>query len=156
MKAKVLSLVVMLFVGAQFIRPDTTVPTVDPSASLAARAQAPPDVRAVLERSCRDCHSYNTRWPWYSRVAPISWWLAGHVNDGRRHFNASTWGTLEPAKASHALEEVCEVVQQGEMPLPSYLIAHREAAVSAEAAARICEWTQVERRRLAALLPGAR
>lgn len=149
-------LLLVLFVGAQFVRPTTAVQPVDRSLGLAARAQMPSQLRGLLERSCRDCHSHDTAWPWYSKVAPMSWWIAGHVNGGRRHFNYSTWGNLEPAKASHALEEICEVVEKGEMPLTSYLIVRREARLSREEAEALCQWTQVERDRIAASLPGGR
>jgi len=149
-------LLLVLFVGAQFFRPSTAVPPVDSALGLAARTQMPPHLSGLLERSCRDCHSHDSTWPWYSKVAPVSWWIAGHVNDGRRHFNYSTWGSLEPAKASHALEEVCEVVEEGEMPPASYLFVHREVRLSKEEAGALCQWTRVERERIAPSVPVAR
>src|SRR5215216_3654983 len=85
--------VVCLFVMAQFKRPAKTNPVSDPSAALEAHVQIDPKVGAILKRSCYDCHSNNTRWPWYSNVAPVSWFVIDHVNEGRRDLNFSEWGT---------------------------------------------------------------
>jgi hypothetical protein len=90
----------------------------------------PDDVRMVLERSCNDCHSHLTRWPWYTNVAPVSWWIAHHVEEGREHLNFSTWQSLSPKDRSKAAEEIAEEVREGKMPLASYVVGHPEAALS--------------------------
>ena len=74
-------------IGIQFIRPARTNPAIDPTRTLAATTELPHETAVVLERACRDCHSNDTRWPWYSNVAPISWFVIDHVNHGRSHFN---------------------------------------------------------------------
>src|SRR4051812_28292081 len=86
---RLLILLLVAFIGIQFVRPDRTNPPAAPAASLATAA--PPAIRTVLDRSCGDCHSNQTRWPWYSNVAPMSWMVASHVHDGREHFNYSEW-----------------------------------------------------------------
>jgi len=85
-----------------------------------------PQTRALFMRACGDCHSNETKWPWYSNVAPISWSVVHHVEEGREHFNISTWGVQKKNKGDEAAEEV----EEGEMPLASYLLAHPEARLS--------------------------
>jgi hypothetical protein len=91
---------------------------------------APPALRAVLERSCYDCHSNETRWPWYSRVAPVSWLVAHDVNHAREHLNFSTWNAYDEKERRENLEEALEEVEEGNMPLPPYLWLHSAAALS--------------------------
>ncbi len=91
---------------------------------------APAEVRAILERSCYDCHSNETRWPWYSKVAPISWLVAYDIAEARGHLNFSTWNRYTPKKRNHKLEELREEVGEGKMPLWIYPPLHPEARLS--------------------------
>ena len=84
----------------------------------------------LLRAACYDCHSNETVWPWYAHVAPSSWFVAQHVDIGRRHLNFSTWADYPPSKADHKLEEIVEYVENHEMPLPSYLPLHPEAKLT--------------------------
>src|SRR5882762_10607013 len=86
---------VVLFLLIQFIRPARTNPPVDESQTIFARTQMTPQVAAIFERSCRDCHSHKTVWPWYSNVAPISWLISDDVNKGRQALNMSEWAKLD-------------------------------------------------------------
>jgi hypothetical protein len=88
---------------------------------------APPAVQALLRRACYDCHSYETVWPWYAHVAPISWLLAHDVSEGRDGLNFSAWTRYDPAKRAKKLREVAEEVAEGEMPLWYYVLVHPEA-----------------------------
>ncbi len=85
-----------------------------------------PQTRALFMRACGDCHSNETKWPWYSNIAPISWSIYHHVVEGREHFNVSMWGVQKKNDGDEAAEEV----EEGEMPLKSYLLAHPEARLS--------------------------
>ncbi len=143
-----LVVVALALVGAQFIRPAKTNPVADPARSIHAQMSVPADVRAVLERSCRDCHSNDTRWPWYSNVAPVSWFVIDHVNHGRSHINFSDWARFSPSDADQALEEICEMVREGEMPLRSYLLMHRSARLSPADVDTLCRWSDVARAQL--------
>lgn len=102
--------------------------------------QPPPEVETILSRSCYDCHSNKTQWPWYSRVAPLSWWIVDHVNEGREHLNFSEWGAMSPEDQSEAMEEAVEEVEEGEMPLPTYLPAHPQAELSTDDIRILREW----------------
>ncbi|MCB8968651.1 MAG: heme-binding domain-containing protein [Ardenticatenaceae bacterium] len=85
-----------------------------------------PETRALVERACFDCHSNETEWPWYSNIAPVSWLVQHDVEEGRSKLNFSTWG-----QGRNEADEAVEVVQEGEMPMPVFLIMHPEARLSA-------------------------
>lgn len=135
-------LVIAAFVVAQFFRSERTNPAVDPSQSVHARMAVTPAAAAVLNRACRDCHTGETRWPWYSHVAPVNWFVVGHVDHARSHMNLSEWAGLEPKEAAHTLEEMCDEVLKRKMPLPSYLWIHRDAALSDADIEALCAWTK--------------
>ena len=140
---------VVIFVGIQFVRPARTNPAIHQPQTIAAHTQMTEPVGKIFERACKDCHSNNTNWPWYSNVAPVSWWVIDHVNHGRSHLNYSEWGKLKPADQNKTLQEICEEVTDGKMPLPSYLPMHPGARLSEEDKKTICDWTEAERKRLA-------
>jgi hypothetical protein len=127
-------------IGAQAYRPDRTNPTSVPGASLVSLAT--PDVAAILDRSCRDCHSNDTRWPWYTNISPTSWLVANHVNDGREHFNYSQWTSIDEDDQDSLLGGMCSLTQRGRMPLPSYLVLHRHAKLSAADVKTLCAWSE--------------
>ena len=141
----------VVFIGLQFVRPARTNPAVDQTQTIHAHLQMTPQVAAIIDRSCQDCHSNTTRWPWYSNVVPASWFLVNHVNEGRQHLNFSEWGKLDKRRADKRLEEMCEEVSDKLMPLDSYTWIHRSAKLAAEDIKTLCDWTETERKRLAAL-----
>jgi hypothetical protein len=103
---------------------------------------APPNVQAIFERSCYDCHSNRTVWPWYSRLAPISWLVANDVHEGRRHLNFTAWNTMSARDRSHAFHDTWDQVSHGDMPLWYYLPLHPQAKLSDDDKAAIHDWTQ--------------
>lgn len=137
-----------LFVAAQFSRPARTNPAMEHSLALASQVQVTPQVASILDRSCRDCHSNNTRWPWYSQVAPVSWFVIDHVNHGRSHLNFSEWGRYNQREAEALLSEICKEVKSGAMPLSSYTPLHPGSKLSAEDVKILCDWTNAERAQL--------
>lgn len=132
------------FIGIQFIRPDRSTQTFAATDDLFATGAVPPDVAAIFERSCNDCHTNQTRYPWYSNVAPVSWWLVDHVQHGREHMNFNAWNTYDDRKKIRRLEDICAMVEAYTMPLPSYLLAHRDAVLTANDKTVLCEWTRTE------------
>lgn len=133
---------VIAFIAMQFIhRPDFTNPPVDEQQTIEAVTDMPPDVRVMLGRSCYDCHSHQTRWPWYSRVAPVSWLVAEDVEHGREELNFSTFATYSTKRQVRKLEEICDEVKKGKMPLGNYLVIHPDAKLSDADRRRLCEWT---------------
>jgi hypothetical protein len=147
---KIVKIVVIVlaiaFVIAQFIRPSFTNPPVNAAETLGASVTVPDNVEAILKRSCNDCHSNTTSYPWYSQISPVSWFLNNHIEEGRGELNWSVWNTYPAKKKDRKLDEVCEQVKTGEMPLPSYLWIHRDAALSEADANTLCDWANETRR----------
>lgn len=139
-----LYLLLIAFVAIQFYRPPRTNPPVDAQHVM----QAPPQVQSILDRSCNDCHTNNTTWPWYTNIAPVSWFTIDHVNEAREELSFSEFGTYAPKKADHKLEEICEMVEKGEMPLREYVWLHPSARLSEADKRTLCEWAESERARL--------
>jgi hypothetical protein len=107
-----------------------------------SRLDAPPEVLAILRRSCFDCHSNETRWPWYAYVAPVSWLVAKDVEEGRRHMNFSAWGEIPVFKQEGLREQMVEEIEEGHMPLPIYLRMHGDARVSEAEIERLRKWNE--------------
>jgi len=143
LKYVLLSLVV-IFIAAQFVRPAFSNPPVDPAHEL----RPPANVQAVLDRSCMDCHSHRTRYPWYSRISPVSWWLKDHIDEGREELNFSEFATYSPKKAAHKFEEVHEMIKKDEMPLREYRWGHPDAKLSAPDKETLIQWADAERARI--------
>ena len=141
---------VVCLVIAQFFGPAKTNPASDATQSIESRLQVTPQVASILDRSCNDCHSNKTRWPWYSNVAPVSWFVIGHVNEGRENVNLSEWAKYTPRDVDALLRQMCREVRAGVMPLSSYTPLHPGSKLSAEDVKTLCEWTDAERARLAA------
>ena len=140
---------VLVFVIAQFVQPNFTNPPLVESETLAASTEVPPDVQSVLARSCNDCHTNQTSYPWYSYVTPFNWYLADHIEKGRHEVNFSVWNTYSAQKKIRKLGEVCEQVEHGEMPLPSYLWIHRSAALTPSEVDLLCNWARTESAKIA-------
>ena len=137
-----------VLLGIQFIGPVKSNPAGDGGQMVQAHLQVSPAVNAILERSCNDCHSNQTRWPWYSNVAPVSWFVIDHVNHGRSHLNFSEWGKLSQREAGGMLGQICKEVKSGAMPLSSYTPLHPGSKLSDEDIRVLCEWTNAERDRM--------
>jgi hypothetical protein len=110
-----------------------------------AALSAPPAVAEVLHRSCFDCHSHETVWPWYSYVAPVSWLVAHDVHEGREHLNFSAWNEYPAAKQLKLAHEIWEEVSEGDMPLGIYLLMHGDAKLSGDDLEAIRVWTKTLR-----------
>jgi hypothetical protein len=124
-KVKIVILVLCaIFFGVQFI------PVTRDNPKVVADFGENQEVKTIFKRSCYDCHSYETVWPWYSRIAPVSWLVAGDVHEAREELNFSAWGSLTEAKRRHLREGIPEEVEEGEMPLGIYLVMHSEAELS--------------------------
>jgi hypothetical protein len=126
--------IVLALIVMQFVPVERSNPPVE------EEVPAPANVRAMLRRACYDCHSNETRWPWYSHVAPVSWLVAHDVHEARKHLNFSTWNQYNPKRQARKLNEVWEEVDEGEMPLWYYLAVHRDAVLSDADRALLREW----------------
>jgi hypothetical protein len=141
-------LLIALLIAAQLIRIERTNPRVGPP--VGRELVAPAEVHALLRRACYDCHSNETRWPWYARVAPASWLVAHDVDEGREELNFSTWEAYPPARRRKLLRETAEEVAEGKMPPWYYVLLHDEARLGPAERDALRAWTAAELARAAA------
>jgi hypothetical protein len=127
---------VALFLLMQLKTVDRTNPAVE------ADLVAPPAVENLLRRACYDCHSHETRWPWYSRLAPVSWWLADHIRLGRADLNFSQWPLFDTEAKELFLRDIEKQLEDGTMPLRSYTLGHPEARLTAAERTLLVEWAR--------------
>jgi len=132
--------IALLFIVVQLFMIDKTNPIGHAEEDIIMANSAPEAVGIVLKTACYDCHSNNSNYPWYTNIAPVSWWIKHHINEGRAELNFSEWGTYTPEKADHKLEECIEQIGEGEMPLTSYTIIHKEANLSVEQKKILLDW----------------
>ena len=135
---------IALAVVIQAYRPARDNPPIVETRTLEAAVTVPAEVEQILARSCNDCHTDQTHWPWYSNVAPISWMIADHVSNGRRHLNFSEWlrpGVDDPAEYTRQkFVSACRELRIGRMPLFSYEFLHPGARLSSIQIQTICDW----------------
>jgi hypothetical protein len=133
-----------VFLGLQLVQPEAPGPALPGEGSLADHIPVPADVEATLRQSCYDCHSGQTRWPWYSRVSPVSWLVADDVRHGRSHLDFDHWSTdpvREPTPVQR-LRWICKEAREGLMPPRLYLLAHPRARLDDYETERLCAWTE--------------
>jgi len=128
----------VIFAMLQFFNPARTNPPV--KNDFLAAVKPPPAVAANLRDACYDCHSHETRWPWYSKIAPVSWLVVSDTTEGREHLNFSDWPT-EPARAAKKLDRINEVVDYREMPPKKYSLIHADARLTEVQRKEIMDWT---------------
>lgn len=140
---KVLAILLILgIVGIQFVRPDFNNPDVKKGDRLQDIYAVPADVDSILKRSCADCHSNETVYPWYSKIAPLSWGMADHIRLGREELNFSVWKTYSEKRRTRKIKEMCEEVESGAMPHYQYLWLHWDARLNDSEKQKLCEWTK--------------
>jgi hypothetical protein len=142
MVKRILLIVLVVLVVAQFIQPPHNEGSAEGPADITHAVTVPDTVMALLKRSCYDCHSNNTEYPWYSKITPVNWWLYNHINDGKRHFNFTDFNTGSYKRRAKRLDEVAETVEKHEMPLPSYLWIHKDAKLNEAQQKMIIDWAK--------------
>ena len=133
--------VIVAFIVLQFFQIDKTAPPVNKNETLEAAVAVPPDVSEIIVRSCNDCHSYTTVYPWYVNIQPVGWFMKNHIDEGRQRMNFSIFNTYSAQKKVKKLEDICEQVQSREMPLPSYLWIHSGSVLSESDVKALCDWS---------------
>ena len=123
---------ILILVVMQFFRIDKTNPPVDMNQDFISIMNPPKEIAVNLKAACYDCHAHTTKYPWYANIAPVSWWIKGHINNGRKHLNFSSWGTYSEDKRMHKIEENIEFLENAWMPLKSYTWLHSDAKLSDE------------------------
>jgi heme-binding protein len=132
--------VVLILLGAQFIRPTKNQTHHFSDQDLFERHPAPDSVRRLVNQACYDCHSNNTRYPWYAEIQPVGWWLADHVKEGKGELNFSEFGTYSAKRQAHKLNKASEELDEGTMPLKSYTWIHRDARLTPAQRTLLEDW----------------
>lgn len=140
MKKKILLAFLVILVILQFFRIDTVNPVIEEEKDFITITQPTDELKTILKNACYDCHSHTTVYPWYAQIAPVSWWLKHHIDEGREELNFSKWSDYSTKKADHKLEECAEMVEDGAMPLNSYTWTHGEASLNAEQRKALAEF----------------
>ena len=142
---RVLIFALFVFLGMQFYRPYKNINTTDHTAVFISETNPSKEVRLILKNACYDCHTNNTNYPWYNNVAPISYWLSHHIDEGKEHLNFSDWEKYTTKKKAHKLEELVEEVEEGKMPLNEYTWTHASAKLSTQEKEAIMAWAKQTR-----------
>ncbi len=136
---------VVLIAAIQCVRPEKNIGTRSPETSIEKHFPVPPKVQSVLERSCYDCHSNNTVYPWYAAIQPVGWYLNKHIKDGKRSLNFDEFAGYRLMKQYHRFNDIVEQLNSDEMPLPSYLLIHTYAKLSPEEKSELIQWSNAMR-----------
>jgi|UniRef100_UPI004049F5AD hypothetical protein len=131
---------VLIFI--QFIKPVKNQSDAVTPNDIFANFQSADSTKQLIQTACYDCHSNNTVYPWYAEIQPLAWWLADHVKEGKSELNFSEFASYKPKKADHKLEEVIEMIQEGEMPLKSYTLIHGNSKLSDVQKTAIITWAE--------------
>jgi hypothetical protein len=137
----ILIVLLIVFVCIQFIRPAKNISNTVNNYDITQKYSMSPDVQKIFQNSCYDCHSNNTRYPWYWQIQPVTWWMNGHINDAKREVNFSEFLSYPARKQYKKIDATNKEVQGGDMPLPSYTIIHRDARLNDEQKLLIKKWT---------------
>ena len=132
----------------QFFRPERNNGNLNSENDLLRLTQVPETIIPLLRSACYDCHSNHTDYPWYSQIAPVSWYMNKHIEEGKEELNFSDFGTMEKGGRIGVLADICDAVDAGSMPLQSYMMLHRKARLSEEEKEAICIWTEEEAMRI--------
>lgn len=127
---RILIVLLLLFAGLQFFRPGKNLSESPATSDISTAFTISPEVQQILAVACNDCHTNNTRYPWYAEIQPVGWFLNNHIVEGKKRLNFSEFASYAPRRQYHKLEEIAEQVESGEMPFPVYLVTHADARLT--------------------------
>ena len=139
---KILLVLLVLFVIAQFFRPDKNDGDLASLSAFINETNPPAEVHEIMKTSCFDCHSDKTNYPWYSNITPVNYWMADHVKEGSKHLNFSKWSAYSLKRKEHKMDELYEEVEKKNMPLDSYTWTHSEANLTDAQIKQIVDWAK--------------
>ncbi len=150
---KILIVLLISFIVIQFIKPEKNIhPGAEP-ADISSLYPVPANVDSILSIACKDCHTNNTRYPWYNNFQPAAWYLANHVKDGKRSFNLNEFATYPVARQYDKIGEIKKQLDKGDMPLSSYTLIHRDAILSDAQKKTVINWSENIRQQMEAKYP---
>lgn len=139
---KIIGSLVILLLIAQFFQPEKNQGELTSVQPFIAETKPTDEVHKILKTACFDCHSNTTRYPWYSNITPVNFWLADHVNHGKEELNFSEWATYSLKRKEHKMKEVWEEIEKGKMPLDSYTWTHSDARLTPEQVTQVINWAK--------------
>jgi Haem-binding domain len=148
-------LLIVVFVVIQFFRPEKNI-AAGPEAfakDITTVHNVPADVQLILEKACYDCHSNNTRYPWYNNIQPVAWWLSSHIKDGKKDLNYSGFASYSLRKQYNRLLQTSDLVKKGAMPLSSYTWIHKDAVLTDAEKLALANWTTAIRDSMKSVYP---
>ncbi|MDF4222006.1 heme-binding domain-containing protein [Maribacter sp. M208] len=137
--------VVVVFIAMQFFSPTKNTAAGNHTSAFITQTNPTPELKNLFETSCYDCHSNNTKYPWYNNIAPISYLLADHVKEGKEHLNFSEWQNYSLDKKDQMLAEIEEEVVDGKMPLSQYTLFHKDTELTPNEVVNLVEWVRQTR-----------
>ncbi|MDD7913318.1 heme-binding domain-containing protein [Polaribacter ponticola] len=126
----ILLILLVAFVGVQFIPTERNQTNIVPVTDFMLVNNVPNNIKNKLQVSCYDCHSNNTKYPWYNKIQPVAWFLEEHIKDGKKELNFSEWESLSNRRKASKLRSIIKQIESGEMPLNSYTLIHKDAKFS--------------------------
>jgi hypothetical protein len=150
---KILLGAVVVLIAIQFFHPEKNIAKGVQANNVAAVFTTPEEVQTILAKSCNDCHSNNTIYPWYNNIQPVAWWLGHHIDEGKRELNFDEFASYSPRRQYHKLEEAEKMISNGEMPMKSYIWMHKEAALSESQKQTFIDWSKSIRKEMEAKYP---
>jgi len=139
---KVLSIFLVVTFGIiQFFKPEKN--NIEPDSNhLFNQAELPGEIQAIFKNACLDCHSNQTNYLWYHKIAPVSWMINNHIVEGKKELNLSEWGQMSKMDKISKLDKICSEVEHEKMPIKAYVFMHKNAKLSEEQVASLCVWTE--------------
>jgi len=137
---RILIALLIIFIAIQFIRPAKNRSEAISANDISTKYPVPDSLQAILKVACYDCHSNNTRYPWYAEIQPVAWWLNNHIKDGKRGLNFSEFTSYRIKKQFHRLDDINKLVKKNEMPLSSYTLIHTDAKLTEGQKLAIAAW----------------
>ena len=139
---KILILIfLILFIAVQFFQPEKNSAKIT-NDHILRQENIPANVQVILKNACLDCHSSTTNYLWFHRVVPVAWMINSHIKDGKDEMNLSEWGQLDDFKKMDLLDEMCDEVEKGKMPLKQYRLIHAKARLNEEEKKALCDWSE--------------
>ncbi len=139
---KILLLLLIVFIIAQFFGPDKNEESTDTIVAFFEDTNPPDEIKLILKENCFDCHSSFTRYPWYNNITPVNYWMADHIKHAKGHLDFSKWNDYSVKKKDHKLDELVEMVEKKEMPLPSYTWMHSDANLTDKQITNVIAWAK--------------
>ena len=139
---RVLLILLILFIIAQFIQPSKNNGDALAVTDITHSVQVPDTIMALLRKSCYDCHSNHTDYPWYNHITPVNWWLHNHIDEGKRGLNFSTFNSYDYRRKNKKLDELAELEKKHEMPLSFYTLIHTNAKLNDAQVKMITDWAE--------------